>query len=79
MEKIVHVSIKATLYQGSNGFANLKLYFPGKSWVIPYLAMEQFNYWADYLILKMEEQYILMLFCSRKQAKLIDSIFKIKK
>jgi hypothetical protein len=75
LEKNVHVSIKAALYQGSNGFANLELYFPGESWVVPYLAMEQVNYWADYLILKIEEQYILMLFGSRKQTKLIDSIF----
>ncbi len=55
MEKIVHVSIKTSPYQRSKGYANLALYMPGKSWVIPYLTREQADYWADYITLKMEE------------------------
>ncbi len=55
LEKIVHVSIKTTPYQRSNGYANLVLHLPGKSWTIPYLTRKQADYWADYLILKMEQ------------------------
>lgn len=55
LEKIVHISIKTTPYQRSKGYANLELHLPGKSWIIPYLAKQQADYWADYITLKMEE------------------------
>jgi putative membrane protein len=54
LHKIVSVTLHTSPYQRNNGYANLALHLPGKSWVIPYLPREQADYWADYITLKME-------------------------
>lgn len=55
LHKIVSVILQTSPYQRSHGYANLELQLPGKTWVIPYLARGQADYWADYITLKMEE------------------------
>jgi putative membrane protein len=54
LDKIVSVAQHTSPYQRSNGYANLVLHMPGKSWVIPYLSREQADYWMDYITMKIE-------------------------
>ena len=54
LDKIVSVALHTSPYQRSNGYANMVLHLPGKSWVIPYLSKEQADYWTDYITMKIE-------------------------
>ena len=54
LDKIVSVALHTSPYQRSNGYANMVLHMPGRSWVIPYLSKEQADYWTDYITMKIE-------------------------